>query len=306
MAIKADGHHAADAPHRSRIFKLLRRGLTGAAGMRSKHGAGLALDILEANGIDEIALPRPDGRLIHISTRDKVISSEVLRLGSFGRDNMDAFVALLKASDLDPSDLTFVNIGANIGTACLNAYSHGFRRLVAVEPEPRNFSLLERNLGDLPGASVRCMQLAIGDAQGRAVLHRHGRNLGSHSLLGAVQGRPSDDAIEVPVDTLSAVVDPREAFVLFIDVEGFEPQVLRGGAETIARGCAGIAMEITPSRYAESEAADLCARTSALTSSFVLLPSRDAHRSEELPRLMARRAHGHFDIAFVVARARAS
>lgn len=287
------------AERRSRLFKLLRRGLSGLEGMRTKHGASLALDILEANGIRQIALPRADGRFIHISTRDKVIASEVVRLGTFARDNMRAFAALLAGRGLDPASLTFVNIGANIGTACLNAYDEGFRRIVAVEPEPENFHLLERNLQGLSGATVRCHQLAIGDSRGRAALHRHGTNLGSHSLLSSGRGRSRDTIVEVAVETLSAVLTPGERFVLFVDVEGFEPQVLRGGASEIAAACEAMALEITPGRYAAADAADLARGIAAFASRMTVLPSGPERPSAELPALMAMHTRGHFDVALV-------
>ncbi|MEZ5853840.1 MAG: FkbM family methyltransferase [Hyphomicrobiaceae bacterium] len=299
MGTDARGAHGSRSGRQARLFKLLRRALAGAAGMRSKHGANLALDILEANGIHEIALTRADGRLLHISTRDKVIASEVIRSGSFARENMEAFVGLLVANGLDPAALTFVNIGANIGTACLNAYDCGFRRFVAVEPEPENFSLLERNLAGLERASVRCEQAAIGEVRGRATLHRHAANLGSHSLLAPGMDRTNASAIEVPVEPLSAVVEPGDRFVLFVDVEGYEPQVLRGGAAEIESGCAAIVLEITPGRYAPADAADLQMRTAAFASTFSLLPSRQAYPSGHLPALMASHARGHFDIALV-------
>ncbi len=299
MGTDAGGAHGSRGRRQGRLFKLLRRGLAGAAGMRSKHGANLALDILEANGIREIALTRADGRLLHISTRDKVIASEVVRRGSFARENMEAFVGLLAANGLDPAALTFVNIGANIGTTCLNAYDCGFRRIVAVEPEPENFNLLQRNLAGLEGARVRCEQAAIGEAKGRATLHRHSANLGSHSLLAFGIDRTNANAIEVPVETLSTVVEPGDRFVLFVDVEGYEPQVLRGGAAEIESGCAAIVLEITPGRYAPADAADLQNRTAAFASTLALLPSRQTYPSGKLPALMASHARGHFDIALV-------
>ena len=283
----------------NRLFKLLRRSLAGASGLRSRHGAGLALDILEANGVHEIALRRADGRLVYISTRDKVLSSEVIRLGSFARKNMDAFVALLTTHGLAPSAFTFLNIGANIGTACLNAYDCGFRRIVAVEPEPENFRLLERNLGGLSGASVRCVQAAIGDTKGSATLYRHETNLAAHSLLKAGRHEDTTNTIEVPVETLSAIVEPGDPFVLFVDAEGYEPQVLRGGAAAIASNCAAIVLEIAPSRYAPADASDLGQRTAAFASNLFLLPSGEAHPSEQLPALMASRFRGHFDIALI-------
>lgn len=285
--------------HDSRLFKVLRRILAGTDGMRSKHGANLALDILAANGIAEIAIPRADGRLVHVATGDKVIASSVVRTGSFGRENMEPFVRLLADAGLAPARLTFVNIGANIGTACLNAYDAGFRQLVAVEPEPRNFSLLERNLADLPDATVRCVRCAIGAEAGRAELHRHPTNLGSHSLVAPTREATMADTVQVAIRTLPEIVTPGEPFCLFIDVEGFEPQVLRGGGDAIAADCRAIALEVTPGRMAAEDGADMCQRLAAFAPELVVLSSGERHPSADLGRLMAARRAGHFDIALL-------
>jgi FkbM family methyltransferase len=288
-----------DEERESRLFKMLRRALSGATGMRSKHGAGLALDILAANGITEIAVPRPDGRLVHLSTRDKVIASSVLRTGSFGRANMAAFVAALGAHGHAPADLVFVNIGANIGTTCLNAFDAGFRRFVAVEPEPTNHALLTRNLTGLTGAQVRLLASAAGDVEGTATLHLHPTNLGRHSLVGPKSKADGAHAVDVPVKRLDDIVAPGTPFALFVDVEGFEPQVLRGGARALRDDCVAIALEVTPSRYQPADSADLAARLAAFAPEFTLLPEAIRHPVADLPGLIESRPSGHFDVILV-------
>lgn len=288
---------APDSKRDARLFKLLRRWLSGSRGMRTKHGANLALDILAANGVDELAIVR-DGRRLHLSTGDKVIASSLVRTGAFGRENFDALAKLLCAARIAPAELTVVNVGANIGTACLNAYDMGFRRFIAIEPEPGNFSLLQKNLGELAGIEVRCLQAAVGDTSGRASLHRHGANMGAHSLAGAKPGS-AGDTIEVDVAPLGAFVDPRIPFMLVVDVEGFEPQVIRGAASVIESGCRAMMLEITPQRYSTADAEDLCRRLAAFSENLSLLPEGELHRTRDLARLMRERCSGHFDIALV-------
>ena len=288
---------APDNKRDARLFKLLRRWLSGSRGMRSKHGANLALDILAANGIDELTIVR-DGRRLHVSPHDKVIASSLIRSGTFGRENFDALAGVLSTSGIAPAELTAVNVGANIGTACLNAYDIGFRRFVAIEPEPENFRLLERNLAELSDADFRCIRAAAGETTGRAVLHRHAANLGAHSLAGAKAGSEGD-TIEVDVAPLTAFVDVGRPFILIVDVEGFEPQVIRGGAPIIERGCRAMMLEITPARYSSGDAEDLCRRLAAFSDRYVLLPDGELHRTRDLARLMHERSVGHFDIALV-------
>jgi FkbM family methyltransferase len=297
VTVRQQNH--ADEERDSRLFKLLRRWLRGARGLRSKHGANLALDILAANGIDEFSVRRHDGRLVHLSTRDKVIAPAVIRLGSFDRAGMTTFTRLLTAAGRETSALTFVNVGANIGMACLNAYDSGFRRFIAIEPDPDNFRLLEKNLRDLPGSSTRLIQAAIGDRPGRALLHRNPTNMGAHSLVASVQGERAGASIEVRVESLSEMLEPGAPFVLFVDVEGFEPQVLRSGAAAIARDCQAVVLEITPARYAPADTKDLHDRLAAYASEVFMLPTGQRHPSREINGLMAKHRHGQFDIALL-------
>lgn len=288
-----------DPTQDSRLFKWLRRSLAGTQGMRSKHGVNLALDILAANAVREIAVPRPDGRLIHLATRDKVIASSVIRLGSFGTDNMSAFVDLLGNQSQTLGDLLFVNVGANIGTTCLNAYDAGFRHLLAIEAEPGNFDLLQRNLANLPDADVRSVHAAAGERSGRMTLYRHARNMGAHSLVAPDEPGAAADAVEVAVEPLSSLIPAGRPFVLLIDVEGFEPQVIRGGAGAIAGECRAMMLEVTPAKYAQADAADLAQHVSTFADTIVLIPEGTRHPASELPRLMRNRPNGHFDVAAI-------
>lgn len=284
---------------RSRLLKLLRRWLRHHPGLRSKHGASLALDILSENGIAEVAVRRQDGRLVHLATDDKVIAPGVIRHGTFSPEIMASFAALLRQSGIDPAELTFVNVGANIGTACLNAYDAGFRRLVAIEPEPRNFRLLSLNLAELPGAEVRLIEAAVGAIKSRLALHRHARNMGAHSLVATSHASPGDDQIEVAVEPLASLIEAEVPFALFVDVEGFEPQVLRGAAGLLQKSCRALALEITPNKYTPAEADDLARRIADFGGNISLLPSGTRQPAASLPRLMAEKRQGHFDIAVV-------
>lgn len=280
------------------MFKHLRRWLAGTKGMRSADGANLALDILAENGVSEFAIARPNGRLLHLFTRDKVIASSVVRHGTWGAETVSKFAELLRARGQDPAGLTFVNVGANIGTACLNAYDCGFRRMVAFEPEPGNFRLLGRNLRDLAGADVRLVQVAIGDQVGEAALHRHVFNMGAHSLV-AGRAERTRDTIAVKVEPLTLHLEAGLPFVLFVDVEGFEPQVLQGAAAALERDGRAIALEVTPRRYAPEAAADLVARLTAFSTECFLLPSGKRLASSDLLGLMDNGRGRQFDLAMV-------
>ena len=123
--------------------------------------------------------------------------------------------------------------------------------------------------------------------------------MGAHSLVAPAQQDRSGESIEVPIEPLSAILEPGTPFVLFVDVEGFEPQVMRGGAAAIERDCRAIVLEVTPARYSADDTLDLHRRISAFSSEFFLLASGERCLSRDLGILMAKRQHGQFNIALL-------
>jgi FkbM family methyltransferase len=159
----------------------------------------------------------------------------------------------------------FVDVGAHIGTHTIYALRTGrFARAVAFEPEPRNVALLEKNLAanGLAQAAV-VVRKAAGAATGAGVLHLHPRNTGAH----AIDAPPSLDgqaSLNVPVvrvdhelQTLGVALD--KVGLIWVDVEGYEPQVLEGLGGLLARSVP-IAFEFTPSRYSRATREELVAQ----------------------------------------------
>lgn len=77
-----------------------------------------------------------------------------------------------------------VDIGANIGTTSLAAVEFGADRVIALEPELRNFRLLRANVA-LNGLEERVttFNVAIGATRGTATLHVSPRNSGDHRVV---------------------------------------------------------------------------------------------------------------------------
>lgn len=133
-----------------------------------------------------------------------------------------------------------LDVGANIGW-----YSLVFNRLAgkdlqihAFEPDPDNRALLEKNIRLNQAGQVTVSGFALGDMSGTATLHRYRDiNRGKHSLVplaGAV------NHIAVSVDTLDAYLErtglaDADIWLLKLDVEGFEPAVVRGAVASLAR-----------------------------------------------------------------------
>ena len=200
-----------------------------------------------------------------VDPRDRVVGAWLRWHGGWQRREIDAAVDVLSAAQRLPANAVFVDVGAHIGTHTIYALRTGrFARAIAFEPAPRNADLLVRNLeaNGLSQAAV-VVPKAAGAAPGVAVLHLHPRNTGAH----AIGEPPSVDGqarLDVPVvrvdDELERLGVPLDTVGLaWVDVEGYEPQVLDGLAKLMTRAVP-ITFEFTPSRYAAESKQRLVAR----------------------------------------------
>jgi FkbM family methyltransferase len=166
----------------------------------------------------EIPLRLVPGRTIRADLREPVFAG-LVRYGCYphqsGEDRL--LRRLLRSGDV------VYDIGANVGYTALLFLDcvKPTGRVVAFEPSPRAFRLLERNLTDEPMAEA--VNLAISDSTARLDFFETKR-LDTSSLLPVTGVRP----ITVQVETTENVVAGRErpTFVK-IDVEGNEPAVIR-------------------------------------------------------------------------------
>jgi len=147
---------------------------------------------------------------------------------------------------------TVVDIGANIGVISIGMLHTGeFARAIAIEPEPRNFALLERNVrqNQLDEAML-CLPVAVSDRQGSVEFELSADNFGDHRVrttdraasdadafgetrrrVIAVPARGLDDLLaELPADRT------RDIALVWMDVQGHEGHVLRGARQLLSRG----------------------------------------------------------------------
>jgi FkbM family methyltransferase len=203
-----------------------------------------------------------------VDPSDRVVGAWLMWHGGWQRREIDSAVEVLAAARRLPADAVFVDVGAHIGTHTIYALRTGrFARAIAFEPEPRNAGLLARNLeaNGLSHAAV-IVPKAAGGAPGTAVLHLHPRNTGAHAI-GAPPSVDGQSRLDVPVvrveDELERLGVPLEQVGLaWVDVEGYEPQVLDGLAKLMARSVP-ITFEFTPSRYGAESKRRLVARLAA-------------------------------------------
>lgn len=173
---------------------------------------------------------------------DDKIAATLIAGRPYQRRHIDAALVILEqAGRLAPGGL-FLDIGANIGTMTLYAMRSGrFSGAIALEPEPKNYAILVRNVA-LNGLSVEVETIAAaaGAEAGEAPLNLAARNRGAHSLAPLLRATETGETIDVPVMTADQALARSRAHqpvtLVKIDVEGHELAVLEGMTGLLGRG----------------------------------------------------------------------
>lgn len=133
-----------------------------------------------------------------------------------------------------------VDVGAHIGRYALSAAKRG-AKVVAIEPDPSNFELLEASVRLNGFLSVTCLRVALSNSRGKGALFLSPpENTGISSLEASWaanfdEGR-TRPSVEVDLETLDRALGPlalQRVDWLKIDVEGHELPVLEGGESTL-------------------------------------------------------------------------
>lgn len=170
----------------------------------------------------------PEG--IHVLRNDSHLSRWLEQAGRL--DIAEAEISSF--AHLIPAGGTVIDAGA-----CLGDHTATYAKLVgptgtvlAFEPGLLTYEALWRNFQDKP--HVLCFHAALGHHEGRT-FHKLAENVGGSHL--------GDEGDSVKLTTIDALGLARLDFCHF-DAEGFEPQVLRGGRETLTRLKPAMVLEI--------------------------------------------------------------
>ena len=149
-----------------------------------------------------------------------------------------------------PGRDVLVDVGANLGMICIAMLKRGyFREAVAIEPDPRNYALLIRNIEQNGlGDRIRALAFAVTEEAGEVELELSDVNFGDHRVRASGASAPTrmgeERRVAVPVpgrrldDLLrtEARVDPGSVGLVWVDIQGHEGRLFRGAQETLRRG----------------------------------------------------------------------
>jgi len=135
--------------------------------------------------------------------------------------------------DLLQDGMAFVDIGAHVGLFALPAalWVGQSGRVVAFEPHPNNFALLEQNISNnvLP-AEIEAVQSAVSDVSTPVHLHTSAFNTGDHQLF----HKGSRSTIEVKCTTIDDYFPSGTSIdVIKMDVQGAEAAAFHGMERTL-------------------------------------------------------------------------
>jgi FkbM family methyltransferase len=142
-----------------------------------------------------------------------------------------------------PADAWFVDVGANIGVLTIEfaRSARGSGRVIAIEPEPVNFSRLVARVNQQGlAAKVFAHRAAATNGDGWANLEIHPEHPGDHRL----SSNGGERVQSIRVDTLVHAAGDPKVGLLKIDVQGAEEQVLLGSRHTLRSSQPVVMVEI--------------------------------------------------------------
>jgi len=164
---------------------------------------------------------------LYIDVKDTSVAPHLITDGFW-----ETWLTRCMAEIIKPGDIC-IDAGANVGyySILMSALSGNSGRTLAVEPNPRMCQLL-RSTSNIHNTYFDVAEVALSDKEGRITLHVPEGKYGGASLLkgtGRFWLKSSKAKVKmVTLDELAKRMNLPRVDVIKIDVEGHEPQVLKG------------------------------------------------------------------------------
>jgi FkbM family methyltransferase len=139
-----------------------------------------------------------------------------------------------------------VDVGANIGCTALLLAGLA-RRVLAFEPSPTTYGLLLQNVARSGLANIETRNVGLGAESAASTLTHAADNRSGAFVSDRTRASLGHVVETIELRTLDDVVSEQDASMVDfvkIDVEGFEPQVLRGAGRTLAGSRPVVVLEL--------------------------------------------------------------
>lgn len=187
------------------------------------------------------------GQSVTVCIDDRV-ARKLERDGLYERDNLLFLLGILKRL---PAPVV-LDVGANVGNHAL-AFATVAKQVLAFEPHPFTFSLLQRNIRDNALRNVRAFNLALSDQSGEARLFTGPEGMPGASSLD--QRTEAGDALPILCsrgdELLNEVQVEKKIDLIKLDVEAHEYFALSGLMATLRRHLPFITLEWNDRRTIE-------------------------------------------------------
>ncbi|MNX91008.1 cobalt-precorrin-6Y C(15)-methyltransferase [compost metagenome] len=177
---------------------------------------------------------------------DKGVELALFETGTYEKGTIQLLKNYLQSGSV------FLDIGANIGlmSVIASGYVGDEGRVYAVEANPNTVAILKANIELNRCRNVELIPVALSDEQGTAVLFENWEvNRGGASLISQSN---EQQGIEVKMERLDDLFNETDRVDLVkIDVEGFEPQVIKGGMSWFKKQQPVFIIEVSEQREKE-------------------------------------------------------
>lgn len=185
------------------------------------------------------------GRL-SFSNKDNIIGRSLYVRGTFNVHKIKRIIDILRTENLLNGNAA-INIGAHIGTVAVFLKKSGFfEDVIAIEPDPNNYEYLKENwAGNVPSKGGACLECAVSSYDGEAVFTQAKDSTVGNRISNQEFGGDDLKVKTITLDKLMNEVGQKDIGLVYMDVEGHEYEVLKGGEETLKRGMP-VVMEFFP------------------------------------------------------------
>ncbi len=192
------------------------------------------------------------------SPKDRIIGESMLRTGvNFAEEQIKAFFELTDKY-YGKKDRTgyFLDVGANIGTTSIYVKKiiNPNLKIVGIEAGKDNYAAFKMNCIANDLDEIRVVNVAVGDEMGYASFNQNINNPGGSNVSWTENSSPKGEEV-VELITLDELckregINPKNLDYLWIDVEGFEANVLKGAFEVLGHRIP-LMQEFNPFAYEE-------------------------------------------------------